>query len=313
MLAWLLPGLALAMGGLRVAEDGGGGAAEAEVTTGDAHFAELLAKHQGGGGDDTETAEEGTTETEGGTETDGAETTETTTETAAATEEKKGGGGVVPLERFEEVNGALKDALKRIEALEKGGKTQTTTTAAEPAWKSKLLAMPSKEGKPGADGKLVPWEDADEYDTAKAQVITQNALIERDGKAAEAKAGDDAKAEETRATEAAQARFHDFQTKHIPDYVKEEGITVDQYNTDLKRTPNIAVMDEPTSKTLSGVIVQHTSNIARFVHRMSEAGTEMLSAEAAKIMAIPPAQRTAALVAWVGRMEGRIDAGLGFD
>lgn len=293
--------------------DGAAGAAgEAEPATGDAHFAEMRQAQEERAGLATEA---GTDEEAGAAEQTaaGAQGTDTAAAAAAADAGKGAKAEYVPKERFDEVLGQLKDMRTELENLKKGGTQTQQTETAEPAWKSKLKPLPSKEGKL-VDGKRVDWESTEEYLDARQDVLNHNAQVERDGKAAETKAADDAKAANERNAQLARDRHTNYVEKTVPAFLKAENLTLEQFNGALEKAPNVPVLDAGTGDMIGAAILQLSKDAARFNYAIATATPEVLTPYAAEVMAAAPGPaRTAKIIEVVGRMDALLSHGLGLD
>lgn len=308
----------------------GGEAAGAPPATGADHFAEMEAELVGEGGGDNAQPGAGAAaaaDTEPGAEQpSGTGAEQGGEQPAGQAGGTSGEQGTVPMERFNQVLGQFKDLQTAHQQLQDrlaklegqgtgdapGARTSGADGDADAPWKARLKPLPVPEGRM-VDGKLVPWERTEDYLDARADVQAENREIERAGRA-EAANAKKTEEEQRAAEDAATAeRLRRYQTEQVPEFLKEESLTVDQFNAALNAAPKIAVLDEPTGAVLAGVIAHHASNPARFMYRLAQTPAEYLAAEAAKLMQVPARERTAAVVAWVASADARVQMGLGLD
>lgn len=313
---------------LSMADDGGGGgaggaaggdgadAADAPTPVGEDHFAEMVKQQEMRAGLPAEGTGDGDTDADtaaGETGKSGTETADGAGESATKatdTGKDKAAGDYVPKARFDEVLGELKDLKATIAELKKG--TQQTTTA-EPAWKSQLKALPSRDGYM-KDGKLQEWGSTEEYLDARQDALNHNAKVESDAKAAETKATADAQAAQQKREADAAAWRKNYTEKTVPEFLKAEGITAEQFGEAVKNAPSIPILDAATGDSIGAAIQQLSKDAARFTYAISTATAEALTPYAAEVMAAAPGPaRTAKIIEVVGRMDALLTHGLGFD
>lgn len=184
---------------------------------------------------------------------------------------------------------------------------QAATDTAEPAWKKELLPLPSKDGKPGADGKLVPWDDLAEYTAALARVEGHNAYVEAAGKAADARAREEKTIKDAEAQTEWDGKVTKLQTELIPAYAEANGMTVEQFQARAAIPEAAGIVQSPANQAATwGFLVSEAANPAALMVAIADASrTAEGAAELRRIAALPTGQMVRELI----KMDDRVGDG----
>lgn len=232
-------------------------------------------------------------------------------------------------ETRESIPGLIKNAVA--EALKAAGvKGAGEADVAQPvgvsaeAWRAQLKPLPKMDyklidpAKPDVEVNRAQWADAGEYAAALAAASSHNALVERDGRAEQAKTQETAKQaelEETawRTQQLAKSDPARPDAEQTVAFLKEEGISHAAFIAKLNTTPKIEGISDLTAQAIAGAVRLYSDSSPRFLARMSETPAPVLQGLYKELDATPQHRKFAAITAMVGRLDALAAQGLTFD
>jgi len=293
------------------------------------HMAESAADGAGGGGDSAPAAPQLGDDVHVGMGGAGGEILEGAIEpladVAKADEPKPAaksepGQNFVPQSAYDSLYGNFKELERQVKALTDGGAKKDAPAADVPGARSVAewtAANPEpKESDVDAQGKP-KYNDAAALIRAQAKWDLQKEQFETGLKSA----ADNAKAESTKTAAALQAeedqRFSDYRNKSIPEFLAASKLTPEQYNKDIAGIERYKLAGDMQAFAW-GWMLKVAEQPAALSHALAVAPDDYVAklVKLATPSASTPAAQEAArgrIAAELGRVEGRIAAGLGAD